>query len=1400
MLKSIGYDSAKQALGSMKNKLREKVVQKKYRVRFQKALEATLNEANEIGTITITENLSHYALNEMPKDVIDCVYALTKKEEHEKQTKISETIFGISKAEKNRRTNRFVKELIGNYSVIVKDMIVDTEVDGEIKLMIAEASQMHSTSLSARFGAIKQSLNDIHSLQKESLKKQVLPNTKDVVRYLHKTLENKRKVHRSYLLMGRDSIDERLYPNVDEFCEYDSYGILDQKETEKPVWDIIRESWTNTNNTSIVLEGAGGIGKTVTLLRAADQQELENQIPVMYIPMFDLVDGCEVIAIDEYVRRSNYEYKDIILKCFSLQWDNGPSFVLLLDGLNEIFSINCRRNLIQHLNEWHINHPGVQIIAVSRPVDGINLRDNLLGEKLVITLSPISQPIVIGILQERGAYDAISSNDSALWDYLVYPLFLTLYLKSANLNNVSLPDYKLDVKTVIGPGTIIWNFLQRELLRIESMDPSKSEDWIVRCSLVCEYILPQIAHKMIEMERTTLSQDEIMGIIKQAVYELRTTEVEAWPTHLKEIMYTYKKIHFLYPDLKSINWNEAVFNECGLLCLYDSHALTYEFLHQHFRDFLGAIHLVNQAQQASTSVPKCWGHSYIPSVMDYVAEMITEDIAYKLWECNRQHHSETKGIRRLPRTTSVLMEFWSNYGLPEILDFSGMDLRERSISRYINTYNKRQLVWSPNTTKGTRLDEKSFITPGHTAAITFVTAVSNKCCMSGACDATFHMWDINTGETLLFWNNRAANVIYAEAISNGYIMASDDGWMGLWSKDFNTCNCVRRGDGTAINCFITLSDECFLYGMEDGSLRVLDLNLSKERIIGEHGDAIAAIALLPDGKVLSGSYDSSVRMWDIDTGEYKIIGEHHDAVSCIAYLPEKHCISGSWDGTLRVWELDSDECYTLKGHDSEITCLAVLPDGRCVSGDNKGKILIWNLNERTHSVVCQNNYRVTCLGKLPGGRWFSGWENGVINVFDLCSGDCLYTLCGYEKYVCSCCTLPDGQIICGVKDGSLRFWDSHVNRCTEYLRQHVWMEYNSSVVRTNSPSTNQIGSVGALNKKTDRFNAFVGVNDGIRCVARLSDKQIAYGTFNGFVGVWDMERKAWNTLGKTNTVTSIAVLANGRFVSCANDGHLYLWDALAGSFCAFKELQCDITCVAAISDVNCVSGSDDGRLRIWDTRTGEYKTLGLNDDEPITCIATLNADCCVTGSSDGMLQRWNLVTGEKLVIGRHAGAVTCIAVSSDGQCLSGGTEKRIHITNPETKEFYILSKDYDFCFSDVCCLASGPDGCFVSGYSDGEVYIWDIKDNGCQFFNIMEVNVLGMDFSATEISEKFARTLWENGAIVSEKHAKKIKKKRWYYIDAPDCHHYNSQGEVKVLNGPYAFDPLKKRSSGRGKK
>ncbi|MGX8705338.1 MAG: hypothetical protein ACSW8J_02065 [bacterium] len=254
--------------------------------------------------------------------------------------------------------------------------------------------------------------------------------------------------------------------------------------------------------------------------------------------------------------------------------------------------------------------------------------------------------------------------------------------------------------------------------------------------------------------RFTLELEEGEDLIEKTVASIN---VEKLPHHLFALSKRYRRLkHKLY-DLSQIDWNITVLDDVGLLKKENDR---YAFVHQHFRDALAGLYLVNQAEMMrdGEELPEVWRRAAGYGVMSYAAELMEEPEAARLWEANRLMRPTDSSA-----TYAMLeLQMRRSDGSDSKLNFSGMNLRRMGLVCYMRdgTQGERdmRLFRRPELSVLTRLDEKTFRSQGHTSTVNCVAVMKDGLCVSGSWNETLRVWDIHTGKCLDIWYTMETDV------------------------------------------------------------------------------------------------------------------------------------------------------------------------------------------------------------------------------------------------------------------------------------------------------------------------------------------------------------------------------------------------------------------------------------------------------------------------------------------------------------------------------------------------------------------------------------------------------------------------------------------------------------------
>ncbi len=1100
--------------------------------------------------------------------------------------------------------------------------------------------------------------------------------------------------------MKKDKLDDQLFPKISEFKQFELSGTSSNDKNVSPVWDIIRDSWKNCKKRNIVITGVGGIGKTITLFSITNI--IDDSIPpAIYVPMHRLVDELgNCIGISEYIENLSKRHSQEILDLADSGWENGPKLLILLDGFNEVPS--SKRRLILHtINDWN-DCSGAQLIAVSRPMDGINLSVELTDDPITINLETLNQEDVRTYLGEHAP-----SDESLLWSVLVRPLFLNLYLKTMFLDGCSCDGYNLAPKKTENGGSLIWNYLQRELLR------NNTEFWVIQCAFTCELILPYIAYYMVCKHLFTIERKLAVTLIKEA---LSSINFEKLPHHLAAIFDEYESRHFKYPDLKVIDWNTTVLSDVGLL---KASKKQYSFIHQIFRDALAGLYLVIQAEMVNETetLPEVWVRASNRYVMDYAADMMIETDAEKLWGINRNLHPTNQFA------TYAMLELQrrrSNFDGSK-LDFSGMDLRGFSLIRYLKdgTQGERDLnlFRKPELSKQTLMSENTFRSPGHTSWVNCIATSEDGLCISGSNDRTLKIWDLHTGEYYQSLEGHTDSVKCVAIIAKEHlcVSGSNDNNLRLWN--IHTGNCILEMKG--------------------------------------HTDKINCVAVTENGFCVSGSDDQTIRLWNLNTGEcIRIIEGHTDRVNCIVQLESELFISGSDDNTLRVWNITTGNCVqVMKEHKGHIKCIITTKDKLCISGSADKKVIVWNpyTGKVLHKLVGHNG-PVNCITVSEKGLYISGSDDCTIRVWDSCTGKCIQKIAGHKRAIKCITTAIDNLFVSGSEDNTIKVWDLDIYKCI-YTINGFTNRINCIAVTDNGLCIS--GSHDKTIRIWDRYTeknlrSFEGHTGAVRCVAVYKNFLIS-GSDDKTIRVWDINTGSclYTIEGHYKPVTCISITQSGLLLSGSDDMTLKLWDIQhKDSVVTMRGHGNWIRCIVDIGDGLCISGSADNTLRLWDMENGRCLRIMKGHTDWVNSIAVTENKLIVSGSGDKTLRVWNPFTGKCVrILQGHTDWVMCVAVTREGLCISGSGDKTLRIWDLSTGRCLRILRGHTQL---IRCIAIIRDDLCISGSNDGTLRIWDINTGEClTVLYSMEVDVSKMNLSKTILPPVIAKALRQNQAIVS---------------------------------------------------
>jgi len=528
------------------------------------------------------------------------------------------------------------------------------------------------------------------------------------------------------------------------------------------------------------------------------------------------------------------------------------------------------------------------------------------------------------------------------------------------------------------------------------------------------------------------------------------------------------------------------------------------------------------------------------------------------------------------------------------------------------------------------------------------------------------LWDVATGEARDVPLLGHEDSVYAVAFSpSGEVLATggSDNRVRLW----------RVSDGTPIGdplqTFATVwsvqfSPDGAVLAAADSNGAVHQWNTTSREPLGEEPiqtrqGTVYAICFVRNGTGLAtGGADGTIRYWDATDGSAvgRPVMAHEGALRTLACDPEGSQLASSGvDGRVRLWRVGgtAPETELLAENDEGYQEVAFSPDGSQLvftssAGDNQSSVTVWDVEVnsliRTFPILL-----LTTDGKLSpdGARAAAGGEDGRVTVWETATGrQIAEQRVPDEGGIWQVAFSPDGSYIAlGTGSGEVRLWDgSEASPVSDPLGRHGGevsaLAFNGDgtllasgaadgTVQLWNPATRQ--PVGDLFVYTI---SLTGDPTTVRSLAFRPDGVVLAVTGLRTVGLWDIERAAWNGLplsAHSGNIFALVYSPDGQLLaSGGDDGVVRLLGSSSGETVAELPLS-STQLVQALTfspdGSRLVAGQRAGTITAWELSRGTATALGQLDltDKNIVSLA-FAADGTTLAGLDGVgaISHWDL--------------------------------------------------------------------------------------------------------------------------------------------------------------------------------
>jgi len=851
-----------------------------------------------------------------------------------------------------------------------------------------------------------------------------------------------------------------------------------------------------------LLKGEGGMGKTVSFIRLWEQYTAEDYyIPLLPVPVF--------IPLNEYNETDESERKGFIqrqirrfyldtksqsidlLNVFGKSSKRGensvPLVLLLLDGLNEV-TVE-RTGLLVELREIIEHWQGVQLLVSSRPDvrDTMGWTDFHLLELVGLGKEQIDQ--YLGGWGLSPLAKAGNEGEYGLRRLLQNPMMLTIYAASCEVvkehSEISQYDFKARVET---PGELLWNFMEAQAVKYVRHS-GREERQVCFYKFLLKMLLPAMGYEMEKEGRFQFTGDELDAIVQR--YLLRFCQADFLRTfreyrkHIPTWNVNGCKLNNVLGKVESVL--DILSGEMSMLV---KEGQSYRFLHQDFRDFFAAVHILNEvaiglSRNEVADVLAGGMISFFPR--RFMGEIEGEHYCKPYLEEGKGWHVKSNESALLARALELCRGNFGEsyaYSVSNILEswkllreeWSGLDLSQLDLSKVLLNSTVCSRLYK-KTYLSTRFDEslipdKSLFPEGHSGHVeSAVYSPDGKKILTASSDKTIKEWDMATGTCL--WTYRGDDYIFNSAVYSAdgqkILSASRDGTIKEWDVGRGICLKTYEGHRLNVNSAVYSADgRRILSASSDGTIKEWDVGqgICLKTYEGHHYGVKCAVYSSDGQEIFFAPYDGTIKRWDARNvrsffpyqedeyedgyeGEYEDEDEDEDEYedrgffTSIVYSADgQKILSASSDGTITEWDVASgDSLQIYEGHTHTVNSAVYSGGGqKILSASSDGTIKEWDVA----SGICLRTYQGHTGGvnsavySADGRKILSASRDKTIKEWDVATGTCLRTYQGYEDVVMRAVYSTDGQkILSTSSDKTIKEWDVGRGTCLRIYQEHT---------------------------------------------------------------------------------------------------------------------------------------------------------------------------------------------------------------------------------------------------------------------------------------------------------------------------------------------------------------------------
>ncbi len=278
---------------------------------------------------------------------------------------------------------------------------------------------------------------------------------------------------------------------------------------------------------------------------------------------------------------------------------------------------------------------------------------------------------------------------------------------------------------------------------------------------------------------------------------------------------------------------------------------------------------------------------------------------------------------------------------------------------------------------------------------------------------------------------------------------------------------------------------------------------------------------------------------------------------------------------------------------------------------------------------------ILSLDTFPDGRIITGCIDKTIKLWRPGTDTCLTVLTGHSRPVTAIAVF-NTWLASGSFDKTIKLWDER-GICqatwastTSWQHGHVFVPLPDAgeayLVTTNDCIINFFKLVfDRPNDKPEIFN-LAGHSKFVSTLLALPNEQLASGSSDNTIKIWDLKNRVCLTtlIGHTEVIVGLVQLPGNRLASASYDRTIRIWDWQLGQCLATLPGHSNwVMALAMLHNNRLASGSRDGTIQIWnmDNMMREQVIyVGL----PVNALATLPTTGDLVNIHSNIITVWNI--------------------------------------------------------------------------------------------------------------------------------------------------------------------------------